>query len=476
MNIRHFAIALLSVPLVSNAAWTVQTVDSGQGVGDVSSLALSAAGVPHISYYRPNSTAGFANLYYATKSGSTWTTESIYDGFNFGGAGELTSIALTNLGNPVVTFTRTTTFLSYSIRSGGSWSTTTPIRTDGGGYSSLLWHGTEAAPTPMAAYYDSATQYLKLAYYDGAWNSSTLDNTAISGEYCSISQVGTYVGIAYVDNGKLGYQESPNDGANWAPYSSNAFPPFSNITNVAACALALAPATVGMDLTLIRAHIIYYDSNTARFYYETNNTDTGPWATPEIIKQSALNTVAQIGVSIAVGSDGIPQVAFLDYSTNQISYSKRVNGAWTTPEVVDSSTLGGANCAIKLDANNLPHIAYGVFPFDSGSSTYPVSAVKFASFSNSSGGGGGAPKLTVLGKAKRVTTRSKLKIKGIASNAVAVRWKLGKKAPRKVAVSGGKWTASVSPLAVGRNKVKFQAVSSTGAVSAIKTLAILRKK
>jgi hypothetical protein len=474
MKIRHFAITLLSIVQLSHAAWKVETVDSGAGVGDASSLALSSSGVPHIAYYRPNNTAGFANLYYATKAGSAWTTESIYDGFAYGGAGELTSIALTDQGNPAVTFTRATTFLSYSIRSGGSWTTTSPIKTDGGAYSSLLWHGTEATPTPLAAYYDGTTQYLNLAYYTAAWNSTTLDNTGNSGAYCSIAEIGTYAGIAYIDAGKLGFQESNNDGANWAPNSDNAFAPFNTITNVAVCALALAPA-VNSASTNIRAHIIYYDSNFARFYYVTNDTVNGVWATKELITQSGLNTVGQLGVSIAVGSDGIPQVAFLDYSTNQISYSKRVNGAWTTPEVVDGSTLGGANCAIKLDANNLPGIAYGAFAFDSGSATYPVSAVKFAAFSNASNNtGGGKPTLSIPGKSKRTTTHAKLKIKGSASNATAVQWKAGSKPFKKVTVSGGKWTANVGPLVIGKNKVKFRAVSSTGATSAIKTLVVTR--
>jgi len=476
MKIRHFAIALLFAPLLSHAAWKLETVDSGAGVGDASSLALSSSGVPHIIYYRPNSTAGFADLYYATKSGSTWTKESIYDGFAYGGAGELTSIALTDQGNPAVTFTRTSTFLCYGIRSGGSWTLANPVKTDGGGYSSLLWHGTEAAPTPMAAYYDSATQYLKLAYYNGAWNSNTLDNTGNSGAYCSIAMNGTYGGIAYIDAGKLGFQESLNDGMTWAPYSDNSFAPFNTITNVAACALALAPA-VNSASTNIRAHIIYYDSNLARFYYVTNDTSTGVWAAKELIAASALNTVAQIGVSIAVGSDGVPQVAFLDYATNRISYSKRVNGAWTMAEVVDSTTLGGANCVIKLDANNLPSIVYGAFPFDSGSSTYPVSAVKFASFSTGSAPDGGAPKLIILGRKKITTAAASVTIKGQATNAVSVKWKARNKPYKTARVTGGQWKAKVGPLSAGKKiSVTFQAVSSTGAKSAIQTVTVFRKK
>jgi len=476
MKIGHLAIALLSITHLANAAWTVQTVDSGVAVGRACSLVLGAQGVPHIAYYRPHpSDNSFADLYYATISGSSWSTESIYDGFSFGGAGEVTSIALTDLGNPAVTFSRATSFLAYSIRSSGTWTTNSNIRTDAGGFSSLLWHGTEASPQPVAAYYDSAGTDLKYAYFTGAWNASTLDNTGDSGKYCSMAQVGSYMGIAYVDVGKLGFYESFNDGTNWGPYSDNAFAPFNTITGVSACALALAPA-VNSASTNVRAHIIYYDGTAARFYYVTNDTSNGAWKAKELIQQTSLNTVGSVGVSIAVGTDGVPQVAFLDYNTNRLVYSKRTASGWTTPEPVDGSNLGGANCSLKLDASNQPKIAFGGITFDSGSSTYVVSSLKFASIASPSSGGTTPPSFSITGKKKRTATAAKLAIKGTASaNAVAVRWKVGKKSFKKAAVSGGKWTAKVGPLVAGKNKVIFQAISSSGVLSPNQTLTITKE-
>lgn len=471
MNTRILGSAILLAGFAISTAradWTIQTVDSGSNVGRAASLILSSSGTPHISYIRPNTSAGFSDVFYATRSGSTWTTESVYAGFSDGGAGQVTSIALTDQGRPAISFSRAVTFLEYSVRTAGGWPfSPTDVTTSAGGYSSLLWQGTEASPTPIIAYYDNTAGDLKLASLSGSWSSQTLDSTGDSGKWCSLAMTGGYYGIAYVDAGKLGFYESFN-GSNWGAYSDNQFTPFSAITNVAACALALAPTKNNMNSAVISAHIIYYDGSS--YKYETNDTSTGTWASPVTIKTVGASN-GLFGLSIAVGSDGVVHAAYLDYSTGELAYATLQNNTWTAETVATSS---GANCTLRLDSSNSPHIAYSAFD---GSNV--VTALKYAERPTSTSGGSTSStplSFTISGKAKRLTSALRLSVQGSASaSAIAIEWKLPKMAVKKISVSGGNWRAKVGPLLIGTNRVQFRAVGADGSRTAYKRITITRQ-
>jgi hypothetical protein len=467
-------LALLSTVNSSQAAaWSFENVDTGANVGHAVSMTLDTAGYPHISYFRPSSTMGFSDLSYATRTGSTWSKETIEPNITNGTQGSATSIAVTELGNPAVSFTRSGTFVRYTIRNGGSWLSPVTVSNTGGGFSSIVWQGTEAAPTPQVAFNDSAANDLRVAVMNaGAFTSQALDTSVAAAAFCSLAQVGSYMGVAYIDGSKLGFWQSLNAGMNWGEYSSNPFAPFSNI-QASVCALALAPTRNNtFEPAAISAHILYFDGTTRRYNYVTNDTDTGVWATPALVLQCGTTNTTQTGCSIAVDAAGVIHVALLDNSEVRLAYAKRASGGWSSAEYIDGANLGGAFCTIKVNAQGQPSIAYSTLAFNSGSSTYEVDGVRFAQLASA------APvaplSFAISGKKKITTSKSKVTLKGTCStSATAIQWRLGKGKFRSQAVAGTSWKVKVKKLQPGQNKIELKAVSATGATTARQKVKVL---
>ena len=80
------------------------------------------------------------------------------------------------------------------------------------------------------------------------------------------------------------------------------------------------------------------------------------------------------------------------------------------------------------------------------------------------------------GRKRRVTDRSKLMIRGIAStSATAVQYRLNKNKWRSVPVlSNHTWSAKMRPLLIGNSRIKIRALDAAGARTAIQRLTIRR--
>jgi hypothetical protein len=337
----------------------------------------------------------------------------------------------------------------------------------------MLWGGTEAAPTPLIAYQDATLGYLKTALFNGAtFNAATQDNGGNVGGSESLAEYAGYSAIAYIKAGKLGcYDKFTAGGQTFAAVSANAFTPFSAGFPAQACAVAVAPSQASGNPADIRPHVILFNAN--GYYYTTTDTNDARWMTPELIETVGSQLQTFQGCSIAVGSDGVVRVAYFDFANRQLRYAERKNGTWTSELV--SSALGGANCMLRLDSRNLPHIAYTAIKFDG--ANYNPSGLVYAELASSSStsGSGGPPTLQILGKKKVSTTNSKVLVKGTASSgAVAIQWRIGKKAFKKVSVNGGSWKVKVKPLPVGKTKVSFRAISASGQTSGLERVVIKR--
>ncbi len=110
----------------TGTAWDIQTVDSAGLVGMYSSLKLDSAGRPHISYctYLPNS-ADCDDLKYARWTGSAWAVETVDSGGSGAAAdhvGKDTSLALDAADNPHISYVDQTHYnLKYARWTGTSW-------------------------------------------------------------------------------------------------------------------------------------------------------------------------------------------------------------------------------------------------------------------------------------------------------------------------------------------------------------------
>ena len=97
----------LKYAVSSDSGWKITTVDSGNGVGQDTSLALDSHGNPHISYYDGEN----GDLRYAWWNGSAWNIRIIDSA---GDVGEATSLALdTNNEAHISYYDRTNTDLKY---------------------------------------------------------------------------------------------------------------------------------------------------------------------------------------------------------------------------------------------------------------------------------------------------------------------------------------------------------------------------
>jgi len=175
------------------SGWHNTTVDpytpGSHSAGWGSSLAIDAAGIPHISYVAANISEERSAWYaFWNTSASSWTREfvgSMSMGFpaDFGG----TSIALNASGSPGVAYYHYGTGdLGYATRSAGSWSTEvvdTPGYTDHPPSLKLDSQG-----RPHVAYVTYPDWDLRHAWWDGsAWRLETVDATGYGSYYPSLA-------------------------------------------------------------------------------------------------------------------------------------------------------------------------------------------------------------------------------------------------------------------------------------------------
>ncbi len=96
-------------------AWTIQIVDSGEGVGEWSSLALDGAGHPRLAYL--DTLAG--TVKYAASAGTSWSISTVAPGY-------IASLALAADGTPWIGFGETAgSWLKLAHLAGSTWSVET---------------------------------------------------------------------------------------------------------------------------------------------------------------------------------------------------------------------------------------------------------------------------------------------------------------------------------------------------------------
>ena len=288
------------------------------------------------------------------------------------------------------------------------------------------------------------------------WVNATLASDAVKevGASCSLARTadGARFGIVALDEvtNTLRFEESTNAGVSW---TASHIPATGNAT---VCDLAYGAGG--------QAHVIYRDGNALAYKYVTN--PGGVWSAPQLIAESGFQTISALSCSIAVGADDAPQVAFIDYAAaggSTLTYAwKQSNGAWAAQPVDPGPP--GADCSLALDGNNQPRLAYrgatnGAGRYAEFFTPDPIPAPSFT-----------------IAKVKRVTTKSSLPVKGTATQAVRIEWRVGKKGFKSQPVVAGAWTIKVKPLAPGKNKIQFRAVSAAGLRSSDKSLVIIRKR
>jgi hypothetical protein len=277
------------------SAWHIETVDSAGDVGESNSLALDAEGHPHISYVDWTNKA----LKYAYYDGSNWIVETI-NGAGYIRGGD-TSLALDGQGRPHISYCTTEYGEGYCLE-------------------------------------------LRYAYYDGsAWVTETVDGGNIGdGESSSLAlDAEDRPHISYHAGGGLRY--AYHDGTAWITETLE-----SGHTVGGATSLVLDAAG--------RPRISYFQmgiSGQLRYAYR----DEQGWHVEHVYTTGHDAR----GNSLALDSAGRPRISFQKAGPlfGGLSYAYLDGQAWHIEDLDgDVSSYTGADCSLKLDAADRPHISY----------------------------------------------------------------------------------------------------------------------
>jgi len=267
----------------ASGAWRTEVVDGRQGVGLVCSLALDAAGLPHISYEDESAYSGDSVVMYAHHDGAAWALETV-EATSFT---TYTSLAIDpTTGEPWIAFYESGgRDLKIARRSGGTWTSEVVDTTGDVGGAPALDFTAQGVPGIAYARYDTgALRFASRA--GGIWQTETIEPTGTFGGWDGISlrfDAGDTPRIAYAHASGLMY--AARTGGTWAIEAIEAEP---------ASAVALDVDAQG------RPRIAYGLGYSGDILYSTKD---GTW-TRELLAERAFTT----GIALAGTPQDIPAI------------------------------------------------------------------------------------------------------------------------------------------------------------------------
>jgi hypothetical protein len=306
-------------------SWHYETADSSPGVGAFASLALDQEGYPHISYMDGTN----MDVKYAYKDAAGWHVETA---FSDGQIGYFTSLALDADGHPHISYAYWLGSLYYAYKDESGWHRENPvpgIQVD----DTSLSLGPDGQP--RIAFLDGVGDHLGYAYKDASgWHESELDYVEITED--SVSLVVDSAGkkhITYYDesnypSGELKYYD--NTSATVIESRNGAYFEYSS----------LALDNSG------RPHVSYYDGPDKDLKYAYRD-GTG-WRITVVDDGDDAGLYS----SLALDSSGYAHISYMDGAA--LKYAHRDSQGWHI-EVVDHSSQPGS-ASLALDSQG--HIAY----------------------------------------------------------------------------------------------------------------------
>ena len=315
--------------------WHTQILDSNGSAGDHNSIAEDHQGYLHISY---SSTSPELALRYTYQDSSGWHFETVESGFTV----RSTSIALDQNNYPHISYEWDWEDLKYAYKDLGGWhfETADPSPNNQVGEDSSLRLDVDGYP--HISYYDWTAYDLKYAYRDSSgWHQSVIDAQDDAGDASSLvldNQGNPH--ISYLAEGDLKYADF--DGNNW------------NTTTVSAGAWLGELNSMALDHTGI-PHMIYKESphNLTYAYF-----DGADWQ-HELVDRELDGFI--YNVDIDIDANDRPHVAYFDYYywDTRVKYAFRDATGWHT--TVASNNLGEeVGVALAINSQGYPHISYSI--------------------------------------------------------------------------------------------------------------------
>jgi hypothetical protein len=345
--------------------WDITVVDEGHAVGMMCSLALDAAGNPHISYCDISG----QHLKYAYFDGTSWQVEVVD---SESASGQYSDLALDSAGHPHISYSFYRTFpypqLRYAYFDGNAWRISTVDR-EGGMHTSIALDAQDRPHISYGELIGPKYSNLRYAYYDGAqWRREVLDTGASAGYSTSIAlDSRNRPHISYQDDYlRCWLKYAYYDGARW------------QITTVDKSLNATGmESSIAVDAAG-RPHISYQEDISEALKYAY--FDGTQWRITAVDEGDV-----QLDTCVALDESGR---AHITYHTERnvggqllagdLKYAYFDGAAWRQ-EVIAPGKEGdrpGIWNSLALDAAGVPHVAFcrsvGYFGFSSLEYAYPL--------------------------------------------------------------------------------------------------------
>jgi len=312
--------------------WEIEIVDEIGEMAHSPSLALDAAGQPHIAYTRADDGLS-PGLHYARFDGTAWLTETV----DVLGKSQWHSVALAidEAGHLHISYSTSNYDLRYAYHDGTQWYIETldsGLGTNGGNTSLSV----DPAGHPHIAYNDFTNSALKYAYHDGTiWHLTTVDNDGSAGSYNSLildssgrPHISYYVWGPYYDLRYAYY-----DGTTWQIETVDSSGDVGHHTS-----LRLDSAG--------RPHIAYFDADSRTVNYAYHNGTA--WQIQAVVGDGLFT-------SLVIDNADRPHIAC--WAGNNLQYAAYDGSIWQL-ETVDQSENPGWDISLALDGDGRPHLAY----------------------------------------------------------------------------------------------------------------------
>jgi hypothetical protein len=289
------------------------------GVGKYNSVALDNLGAFHISYYDEND----ASLNYAYWDGATWAFELVDDYIDIGkGVGLWSSIQVdggTNVHIAYMDEKYDNLKYAYKNHVNGNW---TRVTVDGAtaNVGSMCSLALDSLNRPYISYLDFSLGNLKVArlvdLHDNSWIIDKVDSTDYTGWYTSIFVDGSnraHISYYNATRGDLRYAVG-KPGGSWS--TTTLHPTLGNVGLF---------TSIAWNAAIGRPMILYYNSAAGWMMFIQQGTNNH-WGTPQIVAGNSRDV--GLATSLAVNSDGVPFISYLDTSYGLLKYTRAVGSTF----------------------------------------------------------------------------------------------------------------------------------------------------
>lgn len=315
----------------NGTTWLIENLDPDAGTD--SSLALDAAGEPHVAYTKRD---GYINLYYTHKPGATWKTEVVDRG---AGAGD-SSLDLDSQGYPHIAFFDGRIMQTSVARWNGSDWQFDPV--DPGGVMSMKL---DSAGHEHLTIYDGVNVDLKYAHWTGAqWQRETV---------ASAGSVGLHAALALdsQDHPHIAYSDYTNAALMYTHWSGSAW--ISDTVDTGDI-IGFTQSSLALD-SAERPHIAYYD-------YWGKDLKYASWSGTAWITETLAMDIGLLDglndVALALDANNYPHVAYHNEKADDVIYIHRTGGAWTSEVIYNAEKYFEPHVWMVIDNLNRPHLSY----------------------------------------------------------------------------------------------------------------------